>query len=85
MIRYAMGVNIREHRRSEDIVTDDDVEDIAVTTRRRRLELFGNVTRTEREHVGGTMEINVDETHANEKPKLGCQGNMRTHLKAWEK
>ena len=61
MISCAMGVNIRELRRSEDIVTDDDVEDIAVITRRRR-----NVKRrSEREDVGSTMESNVDETHAN--------------------
>jgi len=40
--------------------------------------------RREREDVGGTLEVNVDEKHANGKPKLGGLESMRTYLKAWE-
>ena len=37
MFRWAMGVNLQEHRRNVDILKEADEENIGFTMRRRRL------------------------------------------------
>jgi len=41
-----MGVNLQEHGRNEDMLKEADGENSVVTMKRRRLELFGHVKRS---------------------------------------
>ena len=54
MISWAVGVSLRNHRRTKKILKEADVENIVVTVRRRRLERFGRTKRrSERDEIGG--------------------------------
>ena len=45
MLRWAMAVNLLEHRRNEEILEEARVEPIVMGVRRRRLEWFGHVNK----------------------------------------
>ena len=48
LVRWAVGVNLLEHRRNEAILEEAKTDPIATVMRRRRLEWFGHMKRRQR-------------------------------------
>ena len=61
MISWAVGISLRNHRRTKKILEAADMENSVVTMRRRRLERFGHTKRrSERDDIGAAMEAKID-------------------------
>ena len=84
MVRWAMGVSLLEHRRTEKILEEAKIEQIAVVMRRRRLEWFGHVKRRdETENIRAVVEMKMEGERPRRRPKLRGKDTVRRDMKAW--
>ena len=69
MVRWAMGVNLLEHRRNEEILEEEKVEPIAMAMRRRRLESCGHVKRRdETENIRAVVKMKMEGERSRGRP-----------------
>ena len=83
MVRWAMGVSLLEHRKNEEILEEAKVEPIAMVMRRRRLEWFGHVKRSdETENIRAVVGMKMEGKRPRGRPKLTWKDTVKRDLKA---
>ena len=84
MVRWAMGVSLLGHRRNEEILAEAKVEQIVMVVRRRRLEWFGHIKRSdETENIHAVVEMKMEGKRPRGRKKLRWNDTVRKDLKAW--
>ena len=79
-----MGVRLLEHRRNEEFWKEAKVEPIATVMRRRRLEWFGHITRSDvTENIRAVFEMKMERKRPRGRPSLRWKDTVRRDLEAW--
>ena len=74
MVRRAMGVSLLEHQRNEEILEEARVVQIPMVMRRRRLEWFGHVKRSdETENIREVVEMKMEGSTLEEDRSCGVK------------
>ena len=77
-----MGVSLLEHWRNEEILEEAKVEQIATVMRRRRLEWFGHVKRSdETEYIRSVVELKMEGKRPGGRPKFRWKDTIRRDIK----